>query len=417
MNVHDLAGKTVALCASGGLDSCVTTHWLTSQGIKVVSFTADLGQPDEKDLNDVALRMKACGAVDAVIVDLKEEMAAAGLAAVQAQAQYEGRYWNTTPLGRYVTVQGLIPHIVARGIEVLSHGATGRGNDQVRFQLISNMLVPELEVYAPWRDPNFLDMFRGREEMLEYCDKHDLPLQSKKEALYSTDANLLGLTHEAGELEKITTASNFVTPGMGVRAVEAPDKAERIVINFEKGQPVALNGEPVASLASLFASLNEIGGRNAVGINLHLVENRFVGTKSRGVYEAPGMEVLGQAYAYLLQLVLDRRTLDLFDFCSQFLGKQIYQSYGLDLGSQLATDVASGVATYVSGSITLELYKGNVLFVGAENVPHSLYIEENASMSAVGSFDHSDSEGLLRVLGVSAKATSAQGQVRNALNG
>lgn len=415
MNVEDLKGKTVGLCASGGLDSCVTTKWLTTRGVDVITFTADLGQPDEKNLDDVAKKLEACGATRAVIVPLREEMAELGLKAVQAQAQYEGRYWNTTPLGRYVTVQGLLPHIRHDGIEILSHGATGRGNDQVRFQLITNMLAPEMQVYAPWRDQMFLSEFRGREEMLEYCEKHGLPIANKKQSLYSTDANLLGLTHEAGELEKLTTPANFVTPEMGVRVTEAPDKAEQVKITFEKGRPVGLNGAAVTSMADLFTSLNEIGGRNAVGINLHLVENRFVGTKSRGVYEAPGMEVLGQAYAYLLQLVLDRRTLDLFDFCSAYIGKQLYQAYGLDLGSQLAGDLVATVAGYISGTITLDLYKGNVSFVSTENVAHSLYIEENASMSAIGDFDHADSEGLLRVLGVGAKAAAAKGQVRQPL--
>lgn len=411
MNVQDLTGKTVAFLASGGLDSITVTHWLTSRGVDVITFTGDLGQPDEVNLDDIAKRMMAAGAKEAVIVPLREQMAEAGIGAVQAQAMYESRYWNTTPLGRYVTTAGILPYLVERGITVLSHGATGRGNDQVRFQLITNMLQPEIQVYAPWRDEYFLDQFRGREEMVEYCKEHNLILPKPKEALYSTDANLLGLTHEAGELEQLTTPANFVNPEMGVRAVDAPDTPETLTISFEKGRPVTINGESVSSAADLFESLNETGGRHAVGINLHLVENRFVGTKSRGVYEAPGMEVLGSAYAFMLELILDRRTKDFFDFCSAFIAKQLYQSYGLDMASQLAGDAVATIAEKVTGTITVELYKGNVHFVSVENVPHSLYFEENASMSAVGDFDHADSEGLLRVFGVGAKATAHSGQV------
>lgn len=417
MNVQDLKGKTVAFMASGGLDSVTTTHWLTSQGVNVVTFTADLGQPDETNLEDIANRMRVAGAVEAVIVDLREQMAEAGIAAVQAQAMYESRYWNTTPLGRYVTTAGILPHLEERQISVLSHGATGRGNDQVRFQLITNMLNPAINVYAPWRDEHFLAKFGGREEMLDYCNENNLVLPHPKEALYSTDANLLGLTHEAGELEHLTVPASFVNPGMGVRATEAPDKPEQLSITFEKGEPVEINGETVASAADAMLMLNEIAGRNAVGIGLHLVENRFVGTKSRGVYEAPGMEALGSAYAFMLELILDRRTKDFYDFASNFLAKQLYQSYGLDLGSQLASDVVASVAKHVSGTVTVELYKGNVSFVSVADAPHSLYIEENASMSAIGSFDHSDSEGLLRVLGVGAVATATQGQVSRSFMG
>jgi argininosuccinate synthase len=378
----------------------------------VVSFTADLGQPDEESLDVVAARMKACGAVDAVVVGLRREMGEAGVAAIQAQARYEGGYWNTTPLGRYVTVRGVLPRVIDRGITVLSHGSTGRGNDQVRFQLIPNMLAPSLDVYAPWRDPAFLGAFGGRDEMIHYCVSNGLPLRAPGEARYSTDANLLGLTHEAGELESLATAANMVEPGMGVRATAAPDSPEHLTFVFEKGRPVAIGGEDVADAADAFEKANMIGGRNAVGINLHLVENRFVGVKSRGVYEAPGMELLGSAYAFLLQLVLDRRARRIFDFCSSYLAEQYYQGYGEDLGSQLARDVVGQVASLVTGEITVELYKGNVGFVRAANVPHSVYMEENASMSNVGEFDHQDSEGFLRVLGIGARVVARKGQVR-----
>lgn len=415
VDVKDLQGATVAFCASGGLDSCTITNWLNEHGVRVVSYTADLGQTDEADLEAVAERMRRCGAAEAYVVPLRREMGEAGLMAVQAQARYEGGYWNTTPLGRYVTVRGVLPLMRERGIGVLSHGATGRGNDQVRFQLITNMLAPSVEVYAPWRDQEFLDAFGGREEMIAYCEERGLPIKAAAESLYSTDANLLGLTHEAGELESLETPAGFVEPGMGVRATEAPAEPERVVIKFEKGRPTEVGGDAQPDAVHAIERANQLAGRNGVGINLHLVENRFVGIKSRGIYEAPGMELLGSAYSFLLQTILDRRARRLFDFCSSYLAEQIYQAYGEDLGSSLAQDVCSAVAELVTGTVTVELYKGNVSYVSARDIPHSIYVEEDSSMSRAGSFDHKDSEGFLRVLGVGARTESLRGLVRRAL--
>src|SRR5271154_3300690 len=199
MNVKELKGKTIAFAASGGLDSCTITHWLTAEGVKVVAFTADLAQPDEADFGTIEKRMRASGAVDFVAVPLHKQMAEAGIEGIQTQCCYEGRYWSTTPFGRQVTVTGLLPEIKKRGIKIFSHGATGRGNDQVRFQLITNMLEPSFGVYAPWRDEHFLNRFSGRLQMIEYCEQHGLPIKASREKPYSTDANLLGLTHEAGK--------------------------------------------------------------------------------------------------------------------------------------------------------------------------------------------------------------------------
>jgi argininosuccinate synthase len=410
MFLAELKGKTLAFLASGGLDSCTITRWLSEEGVKVVAVTADIAQPDETDFASIETRMRASGAVEYVALPLHDAIAAAGLEAIQAQACYEGRYWNTTGIGRHVIIAGTIPVLRKRGISILSHGATGRGNDQVRFQLVTNMLAPDLEVYAPWRDPAFLARFRGRSEMIEYCQLHKLPIKASKDSPYSTDANLLGLTHEAGKLESLDTPPSFVTPGMGRRPGEAPDEPEHVTIRFEAGQPVAINGAAVNTFQAISKS-NAIGGRHGVGIGTHLVENRFVGIKSRGVYEAPGMELLGTAYLYLLQMVLDRRARELFDALSALVAKQIYQGYGYDLASRMAREALAPVSALVTGTVTLSLLKGQASFVTAADVPHSLYSEENSSMEAVGEFDHADSEGFLRVLSVSARAIAAAGQV------
>lgn len=411
MNASQLRGQTIAFAASGGLDSCTITKWLSEQGVRVVCFSADLAQPDEVDFDEIRQRMLACGAVEFVRMDLRDAIAEAGIELIQAQATYEGRYWNTTGMARHVLVAGMIPLMRQRGLNILSHGATGRGNDQVRFQLCTNMLAPEMQVYAPWRDSEFLARFRGRSEMIDYCLSHGLPIKATKDAPYSTDANLLGLTHEAGKLEALDTPPGFVTPGMGVHPEQAPDTPERVTVRFEKGRPVAVNGQAVRAFDAL-AQANALGGRHGVGIGYHLVENRFVGIKSRGVYEAPGMELLGTCYGYLLQLILDRRAREVFDLLSAIMAKQIYQGYGFDFASRMIREAIRQVAELVTGTITVSLYKGRVVFASIADVPHSLYSEANASMEAIGVFDHADSEGFLRVLQVSARALAAAGQVK-----
>jgi argininosuccinate synthase len=408
--VADLKGKTVAFAASGGLDSCTVTKWLTEHGVKVACFTADIAQPDETNFGEIETRMRHCGASDYVAIPLHEMIAESGLELIQFQACYEGRYWNTTGMGRHVIVAGMMPELRKRGIKILGHGATGRGNDQIRFQLCTNMLDPEVSIYAPWRDQAFLNRFRGRTEMIEYCTQHKLPIKVSKDAPYSTDANLLGLTHEAGQLEHLSVGPWFVTPGMGVKPQDAPDKPEHVIVRFEAGRPVAINGKPVSAFEAI-QQANTIGGRNAVGICTHLVENRFVGIKSRGVYEAPGMELLGSAYHQLLQLVLDRRSRELFDQLSLFVAKQIYQGYGFDLATQMAREAMRPVVQLMTGTIGVNLYKGNVTFESAADVPAQMYSEANASMEAIGAFDHADSEGFVRVLQVSARALAVNGHV------
>ena len=408
--VADLKGQTVAFAASGGLDSCTVTKWLTEHDVKVVCFTADIAQPDEAVFDEVEVRMRASGAADYIAVKLHDMIAESGLEVMQFQACYEGRYWNTTGIGRHVIVAGLLPELQKRKINVLGHGATGRGNDQVRFQLCTNMLDPNIQVYAPWRDQAFLNRFRGRTEMIDYCEKHKLPIKASKNAPYSTDANLLGLTHEAGQLEHLTVGPWFVTPGMGVKPDAAPDTPETVTIRFEAGRPASINGKKTTAFEAI-QQANTIGGKHAVGICTHLIENRFVGIKSRGVYEAPGMELLGTAYAYLLQLVVDRRSREMFDYLSAFLAKQIYQGYGFDLASHMAREAMKPITNLATGTIAVKLYKGHVVFESATDVPNQLYSEANASMEAIGAFDHADSEGFLRVLQVSARALAVNKQV------
>lgn len=390
---------------SGGLDSCTVTHWLAKKGIKVHCFTVDLGQPDESDISEVSKRMTECGAESAMIVPGQVELAKAGLKVIQAQSKYEGGYWNTTGIARPVTVEVILREFHTKGISVLFHGATGRGNDQVRFQLAANIINPEVKVYAPWRDPEFLEDFPGRQEMIDYCESHNLPIRPAQESRYSTDANFLGLTHEAGDLEDVSISPSFVEPGMGVWPWDAPDVSEFVTIKWDRGIPIEINGMRVG-LVEIFKQANEIAGRNGVGIGTHVIENRFVGIKSRGIYESPGIELVGKAYEFLLQFILDRRARNLFDSLSMYLSEQIYQGYWFDLGSISAMKAINNISQYVTGSVTMKLHKGSVLFSEVEeqltSIPYSLYTDDS-SMENLGDYDHADAEGFLKILGVSAK--------------
>lgn len=414
MNASELRGQTIAFAGSGGLDSCTITRWLADQDVRVVAMTLDLGQPDESSLDQVRDRMLASGAEEAIVIDGRGDLCEEGLEVIHAQARYEGDYWNTTGLARHVTTRLLLRELRKRGIRILSHGATGRGNDQVRFQLVANMLAPEVAVYAPWRDREFLGAFGGRKEMIDFCAARGVAVKASHAKPYSTDANLLGLTHEAGKLESLEAGALSIEPEFGVLATAAPDEGEVVEVRFERGRPVALNGQTLF-LPEVFEEANRIAGRHGVGIALHLVENRFVGIKSRGIYETPGMELLGRAFAYLLQLTLDRRARRLFDGLSGLLAEQIYQGYWYDPASTAAKAAVASFAKLATGTVVLRLYKGHAFFEKIVDAPHSLYSESAASMEKVGEFDHADSEGFLNVLGVSARILARQGQVENDL--
>ncbi|MCH7653807.1 MAG: argininosuccinate synthase [Chloroflexi bacterium] len=408
MNWRELKEKNINVvggAVSGGLDSCTITHWLKEKGFTVKGYTVDLGQPDEESLDAITDRMIACGAETAQIVPGQEPLADAGLKVIQAQARYEGGYWNTTGIARPITVRAILDELHSSKIGVLFHGATGRGNDQVRFQLASNVLDPSMEVYAPWRDPDFVKQFPGRRKMLEYCEANDLPIRPARESRYSTDANFLGLTHEAGDLEDVSISPTFVEPGMGVWPWDAPDQTEVVAIRWEQGVPVEISGARLG-LVEMFKEANRIAGGHGVGIGTHVVENRFVGTKSRGIYESPGMELLGRSYEFLMQFILDRRAREFFEQVGRTISLQIYQGYWLDLATTAALAALEPITRLATGTISVRLYKGDLYFDTADDtpasMPHSMFTED-ASMEAEGSYDHVDAEGFMKVLGVSAK--------------
>tara|TARA_Y100001970_G_scaffold64620_1_gene82712 strand:- start:1647 stop:2912 length:1266 start_codon:yes stop_codon:yes gene_type:complete len=390
---------------SGGLDSCTITSWLKEKGFNLKCLTVDLGQPDEENIEAVADRMEACGATEALIVNGLDMLAQFGLKVIQSQAKYEGGYWNTTGIARPVTVACMLDHFESFDSSYLFHGATGRGNDQVRFELATKMLNPDINVYAPWRDHYFLSDFPGRAEMIDYCELKKLPIKPKSESRYSTDANLLGLTHEAGDLEDIEQSPyDFVEPGMGKWPWDTTLKQDIISITWKNGTPTHINGESY-SLVNIFKMLNETGGNHGIGIGIHAVENRFLGIKSRGIYESPAMELLGESYEFLLQLVLDRRMRNYFDELSSTISRQIYEGFWFDTTTNIALSSLSKISNMISGTVVLRLFRGKVYFEKIDdlnNVDKSLYTDDS-SMENLGEFNHEDSQGFLNILGLNAK--------------
>ncbi len=409
MRLRDLAGKKIGICVSGGLDSKTVTARLLEEGLDVICVTADLAQPDETDIGDVVVRMAATGA-EAVIVDLKDAMAEACFDVLRAQATYDGGYWNTTGIARAVTVRGLLPEIRARGCDVLAHGATGRGNDQVRFERYTNVLAPDMEIYAPWRDPDLLRQFPGRTQMVAYLEERGIEAPSGPVKRYSTDANVGGLSHEAEDLESLKTPSSIVQPVMGVWPQDAPDEVETVSLRFEHGRCVEINNDFMRPLAAL-QTANEIAGRNGIWMR-NALENRVIGTKSRGVYEAPGMELLGFGLRSVYQATLDRRSAALFDSLSRLVADQIYDGRFFDPSTRAARAAIDVLTESATGRVELGLYRGNIYFQSLSDCNASLYSEADSSMEASDGFDPSSAQGYLEVQSVEARVLARAGRIK-----
>lgn len=409
LTVKDMKDRKIGICVSGGLDSKTIATRLREAGAQVLCFTADLGQPDEKDIHDVVKKMAPCG-VDTIVVDIRKPMAEACFRTIMAEATYDGGYWNSTGIGRAVTVVEIVKAMKEHGIDTLVHGATGRGNDQMRFERYTNQFAPEMEVYAPWRDAELLKEFPGRTQMCEYLAKHGIVAFPGGKKRYSTDCNIAGLSHEAEDLESMQTAMTIVETTMGSWPMTAPDAIETVTIDFEKGRPVALNGKKLEPF-DLLIEANTIGGRNGIGLS-HALENRIIGTKSRGVYEAPGMELLGKALRYIYQAILDRRATGIFEEMSRFIANQIYDGRYYDLATQAAFAAIDTFAAYATGTVQVGLYKGNILFQSLTGVKGSLYFEENASMEdAQKGLNPVSSQGFAEIQSVEARSMAKAGQI------
>lgn len=408
MTIDQLAGKKVGICVSGGLDSRTITRKLVDEGVKVVCFTANLAQPDEADIADVKRRMEACGA-PCFVADLRSEMAEACFEVIKAQAMYDGGYWNTTGIARAVTVRGLIPLMQKKGCTVLAHGATGRGNDQMRFERYTNVLAPDMKVYAPWRDPRLLKEFPGRTEMAAYLNARGIKVFPGGKKRYSTDANLAGLSHEAEDLESVRTPCTIVEPRMGVWPADAPDKMTMFTVRFKKARAVAINGRRMNPLG-IMTEANRIGGASGIGIK-NALENRIIGTKSRGVYEAPGMELLGYCLMQVYQAIMDRRSTALFRNMSRLVADQIYDGRYFDPVTRAAQAAINEFARFADGTVKMGLYKGNMLFQSLTDCPASIYNEADSSMEASAGLNPVSSQGFAEIQSVEALSLARAGQI------
>jgi len=409
LTVTDLKGLTVGACVSGGLDSRTIAKVLVEAGVKVIGFSADLGQPDEKNINDIKKRMAPCG-VKTIIVDLKEPMAEACFEVIEAQAMYDGGYWNSTGIARAVTVRGLLPEMKKQGCSVLVHGATGRGNDQMRFERYTNVLQPSMKVYSPWRDEALLKKFPGRTQMVEFLARYGIQAFVGTKKKYSTDANLAGLSHEAEDLESLETSMLIVAPTMGVWPKEAPDKIEKFKVRFVKGRAVAINNKDISPIKAMQLA-NKIAGRNGIGMK-HALENRIIGTKSRGVYEAPGMELLGTCLRYVYQATLDRRAGLLFGQLSKLVADQIYDGRYFDPVTQAARAAIGTFSKHASGTVEVGLYKGNIFFNALTDCKASIYNEADSSMEASNGLNPVSSQGFAEIQSVEALMLAKAGQIR-----
>lgn len=395
------------LAYSGGLDTSVILGWLQDEGYDVHCVYVDLGQPCE-DREAILKKAHDNGAKSARIEDVREELCRDfAFPVLQWQAKYENIYLLGTSIARPLISKICLQVAREVGADAYAHGATGKGNDQCRFQLAAEALDPGVKIIAPWRIDAFRNKFPGRTEMIAYCEEKGIPVKASVAKPYSSDENVLHISYEAGKLEELTT-DGFATVdfGMGVSPQDAPDQAEQVTIGFESGVPVSINGQPKNAL-EMVEELNTIGGRNGVG-RIDIVENRFVGMKSRGVYEAPGMTVLYAAHQQIEQMTLDRDLTHFRDRLSPEVAEMVYYGFWYVPKMDALMAFIKETQKPVTGEVTLNLYKGNIL-VASRTSPNSLYDDEIASMEAGGSYNQNDAEGFLRIMGLPYRV---QGRVR-----
>lgn len=399
--------KRVVLAYSGGLDTSVLVGWLMDEGYEVHCLYVDLGQPCE-DRAAILKKALDIGAASSEIIDVRDELCRDfAFPVLQWQAKYENIYLMGTSIARPLIAKACLQRAREIGAVAFVHGATGKGNDQCRFQLAAEALDPGVKIIAPWRMEAFREKFPGRTEMIAYCEAKGIPVKATAKKPYSSDENCLHISYEAGVLEDPKVDGIAVVDfGMTVSPQDAPDKEEKVTIGFESGVPVSVNGRKLTAI-ELVTELNAIGGRNGVG-RIDIVENRFVGMKSRGVYEAPGMTMLYAAHQGLEQLTLDRDLTHLRDKIAPEVAEMVYYGFWYCAKMDALMAFIKETQKPVTGEIQLTLYKGN-LRVSSRTSPYSLYDDAIASMEAGGSYNQTDAEGFLRIMGLPLRV---QGRVR-----
>ncbi|MBI4350828.1 MAG: argininosuccinate synthase [Elusimicrobia bacterium] len=400
--------KKVVLAYSGGLDTSVILKWLLEQGYEVIAYIADVGQAgDFKKAKAKALKV---GASKVYIEDLKKELVTDYIFPIfKANALYEGRYLLGTSAARPIIAKRQIEIAAKEKAGFVSHGATGKGNDQVRFELAYYALNPKIKVLAPWKMDSFLQQFKGRTDLINYAQAKGIEISSTIKKPYSEDDNLLHISHEAGILEDPAHEPTEDIFSKTVSPEKAPDKSTRLRIQFKDGVPVKVTdldkGRSETEPLRLFTFLNELGAKNGIG-RIDMVENRFVGIKSRGIYETPGGTILFAAHKDIEGIAMDREVMRLRDMLSPKFAELVYNGFWFSPEMDFLMSAINKSQEVIDGSVTLRLYKGNVIITGRESAS-SLYNKDLSSMDIEGGFNQKDSEGFIKIHATRLMAHSA----------
>ncbi|VTU20723.1 argininosuccinate synthase [Variovorax sp. RA8] len=396
------AGQKVGIAFSGGLDTSAALHWMRNKGAIPYAYTANLGQPDEPDYDEIPRKAMLYGAEKARLVDCRTQLAAEGLAALQAGAFHVTTagltYFNTTPLGRAVTGTMLVAAMKEDDVNIWGDGSTYKGNDIERFYRYGLLTNPALKIYKPWLDQTFIDELGGRAEMSAFMQKAGFAYKMSAEKAYSTDSNMLGATHEAKDLEHLNSGMKIVQPIMGVAfwKDEVEVKREEVTVRFVEGRPVAINGVEYPSLVELLLEANRVGGRHGLGMS-DQIENRIIEAKSRGIYEAPGLALLFIAYERLVTGIHNEDTIEQYRDHGRRLGRLLYQGRWFDPQAIMLRETAQRwVARAVTGEVTIELRRGNDYSILNTESPNLTYKPERLTMEkGESSFSPADRIGQL----------------------
>jgi argininosuccinate synthase len=393
-----VAAEKVVLAYSGGLDTATILKVLQQRGYDVIAYVANVGQ--HEDFENVAERALKTGASNVYVEDLRREFVTDFIyPAIAGNAVYENRYLLGTSLARPVIAKRQVEIALKENAQYVAHGATGKGNDQVRFELAYAALAPHLKVIAPWKDREFLQKFRGRSDLLAFAKEHNIPVEASVEKPYSSDENLMHRSYEAGMLEDPALTPNEDMFKLTRSPEQAPDQAEEIEVSFRDALPVAVTdlatGERYTDPLQLFEYLNDVGGKHGIG-RVDMVENRFVGIKSRGVYETPGGTILHHALRDLEGVAMDREVLRLRDSLSPRFAELIYNGFWYSPEMDFIRAAFLQSERLIDGDVKLKLYKGGVWSLGRKS-PSSLYDRELSSMDIAGGYDQEDARGFIRI--------------------
>jgi len=400
-----MAQEKVVLAYSGGLDTSVILKWLVNQGLEVICFVGNVGQ--REDYDEVREKAYKTGASQVYVQDLREEFVTDFIfPALRGNALYEGRYLLGTSLARPLLAQKQIEIAEEEGATYVAHGATGKGNDQVRFELTYYALKPDIAVISPWKDPNFLDTFSGRGDLITYAKEHGIPVSATTEKLYSEDENLMHISHEAGELEDPMERPGEEVFSKTRSPQEAPDSETIVEIHFRNGDPIkVVNCEDDTAYDSpleLYEYLNELARDNGIG-RVDMVENRYIGIKSRGIYESPGATILWAAHRDLEGIAMDKEVMHLRDMLIPKFSELIYNGFWFSPEMDFIMAAFEKSQEAIDGKVVLSLYKGNVTVIGRQS-PTALYDQDFSSMEVEGGFDATDSTGFININAIRLKA-------------